>query len=153
MQKQLKPGILSIGQAGGRDAITPELVGINLRYAGIPDNNGCEPRDVPIVEGGEAAYFSTLPVRKMAEAINASGVTARVSYSAGAFVCNDLFYSLLARFSHSTTRVGFVHIPYCKEQNKTPCIEISDAVKGIAAAINSIDDNGAACGDMKNEKD
>ena len=34
--------ILCIGQAGGRDAVTPEFVGINLRYASTPDNSGAE---------------------------------------------------------------------------------------------------------------
>ena len=70
--------IICVGQAGGRDGITPELVGINLRYASIPDNNGFQPKDEPIIGGGENAYFSTLPVRKIAEAVNAAGVPSRV---------------------------------------------------------------------------
>ena len=73
--------ILSIGQAGGRDAITPELVAINLRYAAIPDNDGYIPRDEPIIPNGQNAYFSTLPVRKMAQAVNGKGIPSKVSYS------------------------------------------------------------------------
>ncbi|MBP3377167.1 MAG: pyroglutamyl-peptidase I, partial [Clostridia bacterium] len=78
--------ILCVGQAGGRNAITPELVGINLRHAAIPDNNGAQPSDEEISADGADAYFTTLPVRKIAAAIEAYGVPSRVSYSAGAYV-------------------------------------------------------------------
>lgn len=127
--------VLCIGQAGGRSAITPELVGINLRHATIPDNSGAQPKDEEIVEGGNAAYFSTLPVREMAEAIKAVGVPSAVSYSAGAYVCNDLLYSLLSHFDGSRTRVGFIHIPYSNEQGKQPSMAIDDVVRGLSAAI------------------
>lgn len=131
--------ILCIGQAGGRNAITPELVGINLRNASIPDHAMYMPKDEPIESGGDAAYFSSLPVRKMAEAIASAGIPARVSYSAGAYVCNDLLYSLLAHFNGSKTRVGFIHVPYSREQNKDPSMELGDIVKALTVAIENID--------------
>ena len=93
--------IICVGLAGGRDAITPELVAINLRYGKIPDNNGYHPKDEPIDASGQAAYFSTLPVRKMAEAINYEGIPSRVSYSAGTYVCNDLLYKLAQLFENT----------------------------------------------------
>jgi pyroglutamyl-peptidase len=130
--------ILCIGQAGGRDAITPELVGINLRYASIPDNNGISPNDEPIIEGGAAAHFVTIPARKIAEAINTSGIKSHVSYTAGAYVCNDVIYTLLAHFEGSATRVGFIHIPYSNEQNKEPSMCLSDMVKVLEIAILNI---------------
>jgi pyroglutamyl-peptidase len=138
-EKLLPDVILCIGQAGGRRAITPELVGINLRHASIPDNCGCQPKDEPIVPGGEAAYFSTLPVRRMAEALKAGGVASEVSYSAGAYVCNEVLYTLLSRFNESATRVGFIHIPYSVQQNKEPCMSMEDIIKGITTAIEAID--------------
>ena len=131
--------VLCIGQAGGRDAITPEMVGINLRHGSIPDNSGNQPNDEPIIIGGENAYFTTLPVRKMVEAIKAVDLPSRVSYSAGAYVCNDVIYTLLAHFNGSKTRVGFIHIPYCTEQNKTPSMELGDVIKGLTVAIENID--------------
>ena len=131
--------ILCIGQAGGRDAITPELLGINLRHATIPDNRGNQPNDEPIVKDGSAAYFSTLPARKMAEAIDGSGVPSRLSYSAGAYVCNDLLYTLLHHFDGSDTRVGFIHVPYCSEQNKEPSMELGKILKGLCLAIENLD--------------
>lgn len=130
--------VLCIGQAGGRSAITPELVGINLRHATIPDNNGNQPKDEPIAESGNAAYFSTLPVREMSEAIKAVGLPSAVSYSAGAYVCNDLLYSLLSHFDESGTRAAFIHIPYSTEQGKQPSMELEDIVRGLIAAIECI---------------
>ena len=130
--------ILCIGQAGGRSAITPELVGINLRHASIPDNSGYQPKDEPIIKGGDDAYFSTVPVRKLTEAIKASGVPSDVSYSAGAYVCNDVLYTLLHHFNDSKTKVGFIHIPYSKEQNKEPDMHLDDIIKGLIVAIESI---------------
>lgn len=131
--------ILCIGQAGGREAITPELVGINLRYGTIADNKGNRPKDEPIVDGGACAYFSSLPVRRIADAINAAGIPSQVSYSAGAYVCNDVIYTLLARFLGSDTKVGFIHVPYCTEQNKEPSMDMNDIVKGLIIAIENID--------------
>ena len=131
--------VICIGQAGGRDAITPELVGINLRYASIPDNGGNQPKDEPVMKGGENAYFSTLPVREIAKAISELGVPSRVSYSAGAYVCNDVLYSLLSNYKDTDVKVGFIHIPYSPEQNKQPSMDIDTVTKALVAAIENID--------------
>ena len=138
-EKLCPDAVLCIGQAGGRGAITPELVGINLRHAAIPDNKGNQPKDEPIIKDGKAAYFSTLPVRKIAEAISSLGVASTVSYSAGAYVCNDLLYTLLSRFDGTKTKVGFIHIPYCAEQGKEPSMELSTIIKGLIIAIENMD--------------
>ena len=131
--------VICIGQAGGRDAITPELVGINLRYASIPDNGGNQPKDEPVMKGGENAYFSTLPVREIAKAISELGVPSRVSYSAGAYVCNDVLYSLLSNYKDTDVKVGFIHIPYSPEQNKQPSMDIDTVTKALVTAIENID--------------
>ena len=131
--------IISVGQAGGRGAITPELVGINLRHASIPDNGGCQPKDERIIKDGADAHFVTIPAGKIAEAINASGIKSAVSYSAGAYVCNDVIYTLLSHFKGTDTRFGFIHIPYCTEQNKEPSMDINDIVRGLTIAIENID--------------
>jgi pyroglutamyl-peptidase len=132
--------ILCIGQAGGRDAITPEMVGINLRYASIPDNNGNEPRDEKICDVGENAYFSTLAVRKIANEISGIKIPSKVSYSAGAYVCNDVLYSLLHKFHGTAVKAGFIHVPYIKEQEKEPSMELDDIVTALKVAIEVISD-------------
>ena len=131
--------ILCVGLAGGRAAITPELVAINLRHARIPDNMGNQPQDEPIIKGGETAYFSTLPVRKMAEAMSEAGIPSQLSYTAGAYVCNDLLYTLLAHFQNTQTKVGFVHIPYAKEQGKEPSMGMAELVRGLTVAIENME--------------
>ena len=131
--------ILCIGQAGGRAEVTPELVAINLRYASIPDNNGNQPKDEAVKEGAPAAYFSTIPVRKISDAIITSAIPSKVSYSAGAYVCNDLLYALLSHYENSDTRVGFIHVPYSKEQGKTPSMEMSDIIKALTVAIENLE--------------
>ena len=130
--------IIAVGQAGGRAGITPEAVAINLCYAKIPDNAGNQPKDEPIINGGENAYFSTLPVRRIAEAIAEAGIRSEVSYSAGAYVCNDLLYRLLAEFDGSGVGVGFIHVPYVAEQNKEPSMSLDDIVKGLTVAIEKL---------------
>lgn len=129
--------ILCVGQAGGRAAITPEVVAINLREASIPDNAGNQPKIMPVVENAPAAYFSTLPVRAMTEGVKAAGIPCSLSYSAGVFVCNDLLYTLLHHYDGTDTRVGFVHIPYLPEQagEGVASLPLEDAVRGLTAAI------------------
>ncbi len=130
--------ILCIGQAGGRDAITPEMIGINLRFARIPDNKGNEPRDEKILESGENAYFTTIPARKISEEITKRGIPSKVSYSAGAYVCNDVIYSLLDHFKATDVKVGFIHVPYSVEQNKEPSMKLEDIATAIITAIEAI---------------
>ncbi len=103
--------VLCLGQAAGRTKVTPELVALNLQYAGIPDNMGNCPKDCPAVRGGENALFSTMPIRAMTEAITAAGLPGAVSYSAGTYVCNDTYYVLLHYFKNGSVPVGFIHVP------------------------------------------
>lgn len=127
--------IVCLGQAGGRAHITPERVAINVMDADIPDNAGYQPVDVPVVEGGPAAYFSTLPVKEMVGAME--DIPARLSNTAGTFVCNQLLYGLLHHFAGAKVRAGFVHVPFITEQEKTdkPMMELADIVEGIKRAL------------------
>ena len=125
--------ILCVGQAGGRAGITPEVVGINLREARIPDNGGAQPVNEPVVKNGPAAYFATLPVREMVKALSDRGIPASLSYSAGAFVCNDVLYSVLHRYSGNRTLAGFIHVPFLPEQAKEGVASM--ALETIAEAL------------------
>ena len=129
--------ILCVGQAGGRSAVTPEAVAINLREARIPDNAGQQPVNVPVDGDGPAAYFSTLPVREMVQAIRAAGIPAELSLSAGAFVCNDVLYTLLRRYEGTPTRVAFVHVPFLPEQagEGKPSLTLEQITAALKAAV------------------
>lgn len=131
--------ILCIGQAGGRDSVTPERIGVNIRDARIPDNRGGQPRGQRIAEDGPAAYFSTVPVEKMAAAIQAAHIPGTVSNSAGAFVCNDVLYTLLHRYDGTQVKVGFIHVPYLPQQGN-PSLPLETTVAGLTAAISALED-------------
>ena len=136
-QELLPDAILCIGQAGGRKAITPEMVGINLRHARIADNAGNQPQDEPVAADGPTAYFATVPVRRMAEAIEEAGLPAAVSYTAGTFVCNDTLYAILHHYHDTAVRAGFVHVPFLPEQAKegVPSMPLEDIVRGLNVMI------------------
>lgn len=139
--------VLSIGQAGGRAEITPERVAINLDDARIPDNEGNQPIDELIFPDGENAYFSTLPVKAMVEAIRREGLPSSLSNSAGTYVCNHLMYGVLYYLDKSPgIKAGFIHVPYIPEQTKNkkeiPALELSEIVRGLEAAITAIAING-----------
>ncbi len=132
--------IICVGQAGGRMSVTPEVIGINLREARIADNAGNQPLNIPIISDAPAAYFSTIPIRKMADAINKIGIPASLSYSAGAFVCNDVLYTLLNHYDGTPTQVGFIHVPYLPEQAgdkffSLPLEKIRDALEAAIGAL------------------
>lgn len=140
----IHPGaILAIGQAGGRKGITPEHIAMNWRCANIPDNEGNQPMDLPIDPEGPAAYFASLSARSLMEAIKAEGIPASISYSAGAFVCNDLFYSLLHHFRARKLPIDFIHVPYLPRQagENIPSMPLSDIVRGLTAAIYALPSN------------
>lgn len=126
--------ILCVGQAGGRDSITPERIGVNIRDARISDNAGNQPRGEFVAPDGPAAYFATVPVEKMVQTIEASGIKSTVSNSAGAFVCNDTLYGILHHFAGTRVRCGFIHVPYIPQQGN-PSMELEQIVSGLAAAI------------------
>lgn len=131
--------ILCVGQAGGRDKITPEFIGINMRKARIPDNMGNQPDVMPCVPGGPDGLFSTLPVHSIAGAISAEGIPCEVSYSAGTYVCNDTLYSLLEHF-RGIVPVGFIHIPLLPEQAKgeKPSLELEKDIRALEIAVKTI---------------
>lgn len=126
--------ILCIGQAGGRAAVTPERIGVNIRDAKIPDNAGNMPVGQFVAEDGPAAYFATVPVLAMETAIREASLPGQVSNSAGAFVCNDTLYGLLHRYAGTHVKVGFIHVPWLPEQG-SPSLELERTAAALEAAI------------------
>ena len=134
--------VLCVGQAGGRAKITPEFVGINYRDARIPDNDGNQPHAQRIVEDGPDAYFATLPVRAMTEAMNESGIPAALSYTAGTYDCNDVMYSMLHVLAtkYPNARGAFMHVPFATEQAtkqpvNTASLPIEVMTRGLEVAL------------------
>ena len=144
IDREIPDAVLCIGQAGGRFTLTPERVAINIDDARIPDNAGNRPVDRPIATEGPAAYFATLPVKAMVEAIQRAGIPASLSNSAGTYVCNHLMYGVLHYLAccHPEIKGGFMHVPYLHEQVKdkpnTPSLSKEEIAKGIEAALEAI---------------
>ena len=146
MDREQPDAVLCIGQAGGRPDLTPERIAINIDDARIPDNQGNQILDVPVVSDGPAAYFSTLPVKAMVAAIREAGLPASLSNTAGTFVCNHLMYGVL---HHAAThcpqvRAGFMHVPFVPSQvteRPAPSMAVTDIARGIEAAIAAIAEN------------
>jgi len=131
--------VISLGQAEGRTHISPERIAINLDDARLADNDGVVRNDVPIVFGGPVAYESTLPVKDIVKAINEAGVPATVSLSAGAFLCNHVFYVAQDHFKGTKVRSGFVHVPLMDEQTGEfpglPTMPLDQMVKAVRTML------------------
>lgn len=108
--------VIALGQADGRSDVSIERVAINVCDARIPDNEGAQPVDVAVVQGGPAAYFSTLPIKKMVTTLKSNGYPASVSQTAGTFVCNQVFYGLQHALKDQKVASGFIHVPLLPSQ-------------------------------------
>ena len=108
--------VLAFGMAAGRNAIEIERIAINCLDADIPDNSGFQPVDQAIEAGGAAALFTTLPARRLLSALKGAGVPARMSNTAGTYVCNFLFYRLMEANLRTRRKAGFIHVPLLPEQ-------------------------------------
>ena len=126
--------ILCVGLAGGRDAVTPERIAVNIRDARTADNEGNQPVGQFVNPDGPAAYFSTVPVENMVQAIRELPLPAAVSNTAGTFVCNDVLYTLLHHFSGSSTQVGFIHVPRTPALGE-PSLPLEQIIAALCAAI------------------
>ena len=137
--RQHKPAlVLCLGLAGGRAGLSLERIAINVQDARVADNAGVQPIDIPIVRSGPAAYFSTLPIKAMLQALTAANVAADVSQTAGTFVCNLVFYALMhdlkKQHGNIKARGGFIHLPYLPGMG-LPCMPLDDMVRGLHVAI------------------
>ena len=148
VEKENPDVVLSIGQAGGRSEITVERVGINIDDCRIPDNEGNQPIDEPVVKGGPAAYFVTVPIKAIVENIKAHNIPASISNTAGTFICNHVCYGVAHLAAQRTAaekpmKSGFIHIPFQPEQvigkpALTPSMSLETIVSGITHALEAI---------------
>ncbi|MBH9553611.1 pyroglutamyl-peptidase I [Inhella gelatinilytica] len=133
--QQVRPQlVLAMGQAANRDVLSFERVALNLIDARIPDNDGVQPIDSPVVPRSPSAYFSTLPLKTMVRAAQAVGVPAELSLTAGSYVCNQVFYGLQHRLRrNAAVRSGFLHVPALS--GPQPPLRLEVMVAGVRAAL------------------
>ncbi|AHC47496.1 pyroglutamyl-peptidase I [Achromobacter xylosoxidans] len=133
--------VICLGQAGGRSDVSIERVAINVVDARIPDNEGRQPIDEPVVAGGPAAYFSTLPIKAIVRDLRRAGVPASVSSTAGTYNCNTIFYGLSHYIAteRPALRGGFVHVPYLPEMAAhhpgQPSLALETLIEGVKVMV------------------
>ena len=130
--------VICVGQAGGSASIEVERVAINVDDARIPDNAGRQPIDEPVVAGGPAAYFSTLPIKAAVAELTRIGIPAVVSQTAGTYTCNHVFYRLMHTIAAGTARGGFVHVPFAPEQaagTRHPSMDVATMASAVSAIL------------------
>ena len=137
--------VVCLGEASRRAALSIERVALNLLDFRMPDNAGHQCIDEPVAPDGPAAYFVTLPVRAMLDAVRAAGIPAELSLSAGTFLCNQVLYELLHHLARRQLAVpaGFIHVPALPEQAAKldaviPSMDLDTIVRGVAAALGAL---------------
>ena len=141
--KEIKPDIyIAFGLAGGRNTFTIERVAINIMDSTAPDNEKYTPTDVPIFQDGPAAFFSTLPIKKIMKTLHNQGIPALISNTAGTYVCNTAFYVgryVMEKISPKGL-AGFIHIPFQSSQvvnRNVPSYPLDFIKKGVKISINT----------------
>ena len=140
---QYQPDIvIMLGEAGGREGVTPERIAFNLDDFPIPDNGGHQPRNEIIALGGSESYFSTLPIEEIEKRLHLAQFPSSISESAGRYLCNRLFYSVMhaVAVSGGPSSAGFVHLPYLREQVmdlavETPSFTREELVQAVQLVI------------------
>ena len=134
--------IICLGQAEGRKEITPERIAINLDDARVADNDGVTRTNLVIDEKGADGYFSTLPITEITKQIKERGIPSSISLSAGAFLCNHIFYKIQQRFDGTSIQSGFIHVPIMDEQAVdfpgVPSMSLSKMIEAIEVSIQVI---------------
>ena len=134
--------VIMLGQAEGRTQITPERIAINLDDARIADNEGVLRTNQEIIENGPVAYKSTLPVVEIVEALKAKEIPAAISLSAGAFLCNHIFYIAQHKFEETSIRSGFIHVPLMEEQQAEfpgmPTLALNQMVEAVEIILKTL---------------
>ncbi|MBO8175296.1 MAG: pyroglutamyl-peptidase I [Thermococcus sp.] len=140
ISKEKPEVIILTGQAGGRVNITVERVAINVMDSTKEDNDGYKPEDEPIFEDAPAAYFSTLPIKRIVKALRENKIPAMVSNTAGTYVCNTAMFTALHYVATNdlNAKVGFIHVPYIPEQvleKNSPSMSLEMIKRAIEIAI------------------
>ena len=129
--QEVRPrAVICLGLWPGTPLLRVERVAVNIADFEIPDNVGLMTRG-PVVEGGAEAYRSTLPIHAIQDRLLDAGIPARLSSSAGSFLCNALMYHALRSCAEHAPAApcGFIHLPYLPEQVSALLLQMRDWAK------------------------
>lgn len=136
METLCPDAVICLGVAGRREAVTPEYVAVNIKDSPMADNAGRICVFEPIVEEGESALYTGLPLPEVLDVLHAAGVPAAPSFDAGTYVCNNLFYRLMdhIRHGHKKRIGGFIHVPPAE------AVSPRDVAHGMEAVLRMLAD-------------
>ncbi|GIO26458.1 pyroglutamyl-peptidase I [Ornithinibacillus bavariensis] len=142
IEKHQPDAIVSLGLAAGRNCITPERIAINCNDGPV-DNKGHKPNGEKIFEIGQDAYFSKLPIYEMVDKLKKEGLPAKISNTAGTYLCNNVMYHVLHYLAQHNLDLpaGFIHIPASHAlaiEKPMPSWSQSDLLRGIKLALTSL---------------
>jgi len=103
--------VISFGLNGNISHIALEQIAVNIAYSEIPDNEGIVREASSIDPEGPLAYRSMLPLERVLPLLRKAGIPSRYSFSAGTYICNEVFYTLMQYCERTGVRGGFIHIP------------------------------------------
>ncbi|WP_042222403.1 pyroglutamyl-peptidase I [Oceanobacillus manasiensis] len=143
LMKQHKPdAVISLGLAAGRNCITPERIAINCNDGPV-DNEGHKPDGEPIFSDGPDGYFSTLPIKQIVARLKEEKLPAKISNTAGAYLCNNVMYHGLHYAKQHGLNIlsGFIHMPASHAlavEKSMPSWSEEDLQKAIIIAIETL---------------
>lgn len=147
MRAWVPDAVICVGLADGRSEITPERVAVNAMDETIPDNEGVFPHGDPIDPDGPAAYMTRLPIHRITQRLREAGIPAKISNTAGVYVCNNLMYGLLRAIAEEPlfrdVKGGFIHVPATKEMGlpeSVPVLPMETLVQALRIAVETLKD-------------
>lgn len=136
--------IVMLGQSAVIDYIKLERIAINMMDSVSPDNDGYIPDEEAILQGGEAALFTNTNIKELCRAVKEQGLPAKVSNSAGLYVCNRLYYEALqlCKENHGMKAL-FIHLPLYDGQPSAyagkPGMSLDDMIEAVKIIIHKIE--------------
>ncbi len=134
---------LGLGLSPRSTSLKLEVVALNVAYSKRPDNDGYVARGEPIYPDGELALKTDLPIERLVKRLRREGVPVDVSFHAGTFLCNFVYYVALYRARRiGGVRAGFVHVPhateYAVEKPQLPSLPLELMRRGVEALIEEV---------------
>ncbi len=138
-RKLFKPDvILSFGLAGGRETFDIEQVAINYRGGGqtVRGDNAGVSSEGKIEEFAPLSLSTSLPTEDLLKELSRAGIPAKMSFTAGTYVCNELFFKLQDRLRFTRVRSGFIHVPRMTDDvGPWPWARFEIAIQAILRAV------------------
>ena len=125
---------MNTGLAPGATSIKIEKIAINWQ-TDVKDEEGISPSPGRIVEDGPDAIFSRIDVEGAVHSLRSAGIPSDISYFAGTYLCNKIFFYSLY---FTKSRAGFLHFPMTPEESvdgKNPTMDIERMIKAVELVI------------------